>query len=465
MTTPSSAAIYARISSDQAGEGLGVQRQLEDCRKLAAELGWQVGREYIDNDVSAYSGKPRPAYLQMLTDISSGDRDGVLVYHQDRLTRRPLELEEFAAVVDAAQLRHVRFVSGASQLGAGDGLLVARIMGAVAAEESAAKSRRVKRKLLQNAERGLPHGRSVRPFGFDDDAITHRPAEVALLRELAARFIAGESLRSLCTDLDRRGERTVKGAPWQTHSLRYILSNPRIAGQRVHNGEVLGPAVWAPILDEATFRKVVTTIEGRRASGRRAPRRYLLSGLLRCGKCGGKLFASPRADSRRYVCLSGPDHRGCGKLTITAPPLEELVIAYVLHRLDSPALADSIAGRSASDAEAAALTVQLAADQDRLDYLARQWAAKKISTREWEQARTVVEGQVKAVQRQLSQLTGTDALTGLGVGGELRSRWTGLNLDRQAAIVRTLITHITIGPGTPGARSLNPDRAEVAWRL
>jgi site-specific DNA recombinase len=39
MTTPLRPAIYARISRDQAGEGLGVLRQLEDCRKLAADLG------------------------------------------------------------------------------------------------------------------------------------------------------------------------------------------------------------------------------------------------------------------------------------------------------------------------------------------------------------------------------------------------------------------------------------------
>jgi site-specific DNA recombinase len=40
MPTPvRAAAIYARISSDQDGTSLGVQRQLEDCRKLAADLG------------------------------------------------------------------------------------------------------------------------------------------------------------------------------------------------------------------------------------------------------------------------------------------------------------------------------------------------------------------------------------------------------------------------------------------
>ena len=67
---------------------MGVARQLEDCRKLAADRGWPVGAEYVDNDVSAFSGKPRRQYARMLADLASGDRDAVIVYNLDRLHRR-----------------------------------------------------------------------------------------------------------------------------------------------------------------------------------------------------------------------------------------------------------------------------------------------------------------------------------------------------------------------------------------
>ncbi|HYO19414.1 MAG TPA: recombinase family protein, partial [Dermatophilaceae bacterium] len=97
MKTVSAAAIYARISSDVEGSGMGVARQVEDCQRLAKQLGWAVAEVYEDNDFSAYSGKKRPAYQRMLADLSDGTRDGVLVYHLDRLTRRPIELEEFLA--------------------------------------------------------------------------------------------------------------------------------------------------------------------------------------------------------------------------------------------------------------------------------------------------------------------------------------------------------------------------------
>ena len=87
------AGIYARISSDKDGTAAGVERQLADCRKLAETLGWPVADEYVDNDVSAYSGKPRPQYRRMLADIEGATIDAVLVYHPDRLTRQNKELE------------------------------------------------------------------------------------------------------------------------------------------------------------------------------------------------------------------------------------------------------------------------------------------------------------------------------------------------------------------------------------
>ena len=66
-----SAAIYCRISRDGGGLGLGVARQEELCGKLAAEKGWPVAEIYVDNDMSAYSGAPRPAYRRLLSDLEA----------------------------------------------------------------------------------------------------------------------------------------------------------------------------------------------------------------------------------------------------------------------------------------------------------------------------------------------------------------------------------------------------------
>ena len=55
------------------GTGSGVARQLEDCERLAERRGWQVVERYVDDDVSAWSGKQRPEYERMLDDSRARD--------------------------------------------------------------------------------------------------------------------------------------------------------------------------------------------------------------------------------------------------------------------------------------------------------------------------------------------------------------------------------------------------------
>ncbi|MBA2752269.1 MAG: recombinase family protein, partial [Actinobacteria bacterium] len=245
MAQVRTAAVYARISSDQEGTALGVARQVADCRRLAGDLGWEVAEEYVDNDLSAFSGKRRPSYERMLADLAEGARDAVVVYHADRLTRRPIELEQFLEVITTAGVRHVRFVAGGDvDVANGDGLMVLRLLSAVAANESDSKSRRVRRKMDEVAASGRPHGGSNRPFGYDDDKITVRPHEAEIIRLLVARYLAGESMRSLASWLGAEDIRTGTGGRWQTQTLRAVLTSARIAGLREHRGQVVGPAAW-----------------------------------------------------------------------------------------------------------------------------------------------------------------------------------------------------------------------------
>jgi DNA invertase Pin-like site-specific DNA recombinase len=209
------AALYARISRDVTGEGLGVERQLADCRQLAAERGWVIAEEYVDNDISAYSGKHRPAYKRMLEDIAAGQRDAVIVYNIDRLTRRPIELEQFTQACEAAGVRKLIAATGDIDLGNDDGMLMARMLAAFAAKESGRKSARLKRKALELAEAGKPNGGN-RPFGYSAGQMEVVESEAAVIRELAQRYLAGESLGSLTEWARSQGVPTVNGAQWLT---------------------------------------------------------------------------------------------------------------------------------------------------------------------------------------------------------------------------------------------------------
>ncbi len=463
---PRSAAVYARISSDPVGKALGVERQEEDCRRVADDSGWLVGEVYIDNDVSAFSRKPRPAFERMLEDLRSGARDAVICYHIDRLTRRNRDLDRFLEAVDEGKVRRVRFATGSTDLGSGDGLLVARIMAAVAENESATKSRRMKRQNQQKAAKGLPHRSSNRAFGYTPDGLTVVESEASVIRDLVSRLLAGESLRSLALSLDETGVRTVRGHPWRTPTLKAMLSSARIAGFRSLHGEVVASAVWPQIISERDRERVLHHFETKKVSGRRPPRRYLLSGMLRCGKCGNRLYSSARRGTRRYVCLSGPDHGGCGRLTVVAAPVEEWIAEAVLFRLDTEDLADRIAGRRPRDERTQALTAELVDDKERLAALPDAYAARKISMGEWITARDPIEARIRRAEQTLAAASGDRALQELvGAGSALRGQWSTLTLQRQAAIVVAVLDHAVISPGAQGATQVDVDRVQPFWRL
>jgi len=239
-----------------------------------------------------------------------------------------------------------------------------------------------------------------------------------------------------------------------------------MAGLRQHRGEVVGKASWDPIVTERDRDRVIALLEQKRTSGRRTPRSYLLTGMLRCGRCEHTLYSSRRVNSRRYVCVGGPDHHGCGRLTVVADPLEQLVAAAVLYRLDTPEMGDVIAGRTAQDEQAAALAETIAQDTAQLDELASAYAAKQFTMREWMTARQPIQDRLQSAQRRVDRITRTDSLTGLiGNGDDLRAQWSELGLDRQHAIVRAVLDHAVIAPTEIRGGSFKPERVDLVWRV
>ena len=225
----------------------------------------------MDNDLSAWKGGKRPRYLEMLQDITDGHIDAVVVWHQDRLIRRPRELEEFFDVCDAAEVTDLASVSGDVDLGTSDGRFKARILGSVAVKESDDKSRRIRRKMEELARNGHNKGGGTRPFGFEPDRVTIRRDKAKVIRELAKRLLAGETLRSLCVDLNARGIRTSTGGEWRPLPLKRMLRSARISGQREHHGEIVAKAIWPAIIKPEQTVQIRALLDdpARRRSDRR----------------------------------------------------------------------------------------------------------------------------------------------------------------------------------------------------
>jgi site-specific DNA recombinase len=459
--------VYARISSDPSGSALGVTRQIEDCKSWALKQGTVVAEIYIDNDVSAYSGKLRPSYRRMCDDIKQGVRDGVIAWHPDRLHRSQRELEDFIDLIEATNIEVHTVTGGDYDLSSPHGRLFARMLGAVARHESEDKSRRITRKMAELAQQGKRNGGGTRGYGYDAQHTEILPKEGTIVREAAERLLAGDSLRSVCADLNERAVPTVKGGPWTTPVLRRLLMSGRISGQREHQGEIVAKGTWPAIITPSQTARLRSMLGDPARRTNRSPRSYPLSGLVHCGLCGARMVARPREDrSRRYICAKGPNFVGCGKIFQLAEPLEKLIREAVLYRLDNPGFSSALAAQSSTNSGAEQIEEALQDDRVRLDELADMFGRKEINASEWSVARGPIQRRIMENERRLGTLTGTSALEGyVGNSDALRSQWDSLSAARQRAIIAALLDSIIVGPAVRGRNKFDPNRIRPVWKI
>lgn len=296
------AVIYARISRDQKGEGLGVERQEQLCRQLADALAVDVAQVYTDNDISAYSGRQRPAYERMLSDIQAGRVEVVLCYHSDRLMRRTKELERYIDICKPRNVVTHQVTAGVLDLSSATGLAVAKTIAAWSQHESDHKGERIQAQKAQAAKAGKFLGGPV-PWGWmkDGDAIAVDPAAAGLIRSGTASVIGGHSLISVTRAWADAGATNGGGKRRNTTEVRRVLLRPRNAGLLTFHGEVVSDA-WPAIVPLEDFRACEARLTDQsRPRQSESKFRYLLSGILLC-HCGRYMTGFGVDAKRSYRC-------------------------------------------------------------------------------------------------------------------------------------------------------------------
>lgn len=464
IPTPIRAGVYCRISRDRTGRQAGVTRQEADCRDLAARLGWDVADVYVDNDVSAYSGKKRPAYERLKADLEAGRIQAVVAWHPDRLYRRAKELEAVVDLVAQVAAEVATVQAGAVDLATPNGRLVARIGAAVAQHESEHKAARVERWHLQRAEAGLPGG-SKRPYGYDSDRVTVRPEEAAMIREAARRVLAGEKRWAICEDWNDRGVPTKTGVPWSPIVLGEILRNPRLAGLREHKGRRY-TAVWEPILDMETWESVQAALKVERPKvGRRAT--YELTGLLECGRCGGGMTGSRTAAGvRQYRCPRQRDAGHCGRVAVNAENIELWVRDEVLAVLGpAPTMTEALRARATGGDDTAELLAALASLEGRLERLKTEYAVEGAwSKTEFGRLRGELEARIGEIGARLTAVQDKATAAALPVGVDLAEWWEGAGPIERRRVASIILNKITVDPAGRGGKGLDARRLTPDWR-
>jgi len=458
--------IYARLSRDPDGTATATARQEADCRALCEREGWTVARVYVDSDLSGFNPKTeRPAFQEMVDDLTTGTIGAVVVWKLDRLSRQP---GQFESVVRACELVGARIVSvnESADMTSPAGLAMMRVGMAFAAMESQNISLRVKRAKLEQARNGEPHGGGIRPFGLTLDRRAIVEDEAALIRAAAEAVLDGETMSSVARAWNDAGVTTTKGNRWSVTTVRRLLAAPHVAGCRHYHGEAIPSDVIPAILDRETWERVKAVLEdpARRQTKDRVIRP--LSGLVRCSRCGQAMTVKYRKGGLQplYRCVKRPETAACGGMVVAAESLEQLVLGSVVEAYDSGDLSAVLAGRA--DGSLALLHDEVAGLRSRREQLVTDYHVDGLISRgEFIQAASAIDDRITSIESDIARRGGRSALSGLDVGESITDALASRGFPWAHQLARAVIDRVLIfrAPNR-GSTRLDPARVEVVWR-
>jgi DNA invertase Pin-like site-specific DNA recombinase len=313
------AAIYVRVSVvkqtkskvefDSSGS---IDSQLTVCRALAKGHGATEVREYVDEGISGFSGGRRPAFSALLAALDAGELDLIVARHMDRLGRNEEEADLFRYALTRARVPLLTQGGSLLEPWTASGGLLAKMTAAVAEYESVLKSERLLNHYSRLRSAGYLVARGRRIFGYDESGLKLETDEAALIREAYKTVLNGGTIYSIVQEWNENAVPTVGGsAQWSHAAVMAVLKRPKNAGlvrkpdiierdvnnkrrkipQRGYIPDLEGN--WAKIISKEDYDAVISILDDpKRKSGPGPKTRNLLTGIIRCGVCGGPLRGS-----------------------------------------------------------------------------------------------------------------------------------------------------------------------------
>ncbi|BBY06028.1 integrase [Mycobacterium noviomagense] len=359
------------------------ERQLDTCRDLCDQRGYEVVGIAEDLDVSAGSTSPfgRPQLGDWLSN-RLGEFDVLVFYRADRIVRRLFDL---ADLIRWAREHSVTLVSATEtyfDLSTDFGDIIALLVAKVAEMELSAISERNASAFRHNFKAGKYRG-GIPPWGYlpqQDESgmwrLVQDPVQVEVINEVARRVLDGEPLRAIAHDLSARGVltpkdrfaqtqgREVKGYEWHSSPLKRSLTSPTLLGyvvtrepltdaqgrvqrdtkgrkafgpEKVVRNDDGSPVVRAhPIITREIFDRLGAELADR--ENRKEPTKRssaLLLQVIYCGVCGKPAYRLKGGTGRkpRYRCASAQYKTTCGNKSVPLDYADKRVETVILGLL------------------------------------------------------------------------------------------------------------------------------------
>jgi len=279
-----------------------------------------------------------------------------------------------------------------------------------------------------------------------------------IVREAAQRVLAGESLYGIARDLQDRGIPAPHGDRWWAETVKRMLTNPGYSGRRVHDGKIVGDAIWPALIAEDDAAKLDAILnDPTRRTRRDGSIRHLLSGVARCGAdgCDNPVRVQRNRGFLAYIAVP------CFHVSRRQDAVDDLVTRVIIGRLSKPDAADLFAPHQDDDAAKARL--EATELRQRLDGFYAAAADNKITPDGLARVEASLLPKIEDADRRGVPSTLPPVLADVGRQVDVGAWWKGLNVQHQREVIRILVD-VRIMPTQRGQRRFDPDAIGITWR-
>ena len=324
-------ASYCRVSTDKDDQANSFEAQQRYFKEyIERQADWELYDVYADEGITGTSTKKRAAFHRMIHDAHMGRFRLILTKEVSRFSRNILDTIAYTRELRQLGVGVLFMNDGINTLDP-DAELRLSIMGSIAQEESRKTSTRVKWGQTRQMERGVVFGTSLLGYDVKDGKISINPEGAELVKLIFQKYgIEKKGTTVIAREMREAGFRTYRGNPkWSNSHIIKILKNEKYVGDLVqkktytpdylthakkyNRGEealVVIQNHHPPIIDRELWDTVQAELKNRNVHGEPGSghsNRYVFSGKIKCGECGGNFVSRKKYNKdgtfcRRWSC-------------------------------------------------------------------------------------------------------------------------------------------------------------------
>lgn len=393
--------LYPRVSTEMQVDGFSLDGQKNNLKRFADREEMEIVDIYEDAGKSGKSIEGRPAFKQMLFDIENGlEIDYILVYKLSRFGRNAADILNSLEHVQAFGVNLICIEEGIDSSQTSGKLLIS-VLSAVAEIERENIIEQTMNGRKEKARQGGWNG-GFAPYGYylKDKQLFIQEDEAEAVRIIFDKYLNGNmGFHKIANYLNLQGIQKVQRnngslSLWGTHFIRMIIDNPVYCGKISYGRRVREKVKGSKneykqvpqedyIIAEGQHEAIISeelwnaAHEKRELTGIKSPskigrdRVHLLSGILKCPKCGGPMYTNKHAWTNKdgtykeiyyYVCSKSRTARGksCDyKSMLKKTDIEPLVIEAIRELIQNQDFAGEIKSRIGKEIDTSTLNREL----------------------------------------------------------------------------------------------------------